>query len=167
MREERVARPRKRAHEAKPEVRPVEEQPASPVLVLQRQAGNRAVGALLAREGEAEKADEQATNTTVIFPDPVGVIPVDSYQFAGAGEIALVLPSTAKDPQLIQLGQTGAFLDKVTISTPAMNITISKAVVASVQQSGHGVLSVTIAGDIAYERPRTTAPGSVDAPGGP
>jgi hypothetical protein len=168
MREERVARPRReRTHEAKPETRPDGDRFVSPLLVLQRQAGNRAVGALLARDGDTDKADEGATNTTVLFPDPVGVVPVDSYQFVGGGEIALILPSSAKDPELMRLAHNGAFLDKVVISTPAMKIVIARAVIASVQQSGHGVLSVTIAGDVAYDRPQKEPPGSVDAPARP
>ena len=167
MREERVARARKeRAHQAKPETRPEREQPVSPVLMLQRQAGNRAVGALLARDGDADKVDEHATNTTVLFPDPVGVIPVDAYQLAGAGEIVLMLPSSAKDPELVQLAATGTFLEKVLISSPAMNIMVTKAVVSSVQ-IGTGVVSVTINGQIDYERPQRTPAGSVDAPGRP
>ena len=167
MREERVARPRKeRAQQAKPETRPEREQPVSPVLMLQRQAGNRAVGALLARDGDADKVDEHATNTTVLFPDPVGVIPVDAYQLAGAGEIVLMLPSSAKDPELVKLAATGTFLEKVLISSPAMNIIVTKAVVSSVQ-IGTGVVSVTINGQIDYERPQRTPAGSVDAPGRP
>ena len=168
MREERVARPRReRTHEAKPESRPDVERPVPPLLTLQRQAGNRAVGALLARDGDGDKADAGATNTTVLFPDPVGVIPVDAYQFTGAGDMTLILPSSAKDPQLVQLAANGTFLEKVVISTPAMKVVITKAVVASVQQSGHGELSVTINGRIEYDRPQRTAPGSVDSPSGP
>ena len=167
MREERVARPRReRAPEAKPEIRPEREQPVSPVLVLQRQAGNRAVGALLARDGDADKADKGATNTTVLFPDPVGVIPVDAYRFAGAEEMVLMLPSSAKDPDLVRLAANGTFLEKVLISSPALNVVIANAVVSSVQIS-NGVVSVTINGQIDYKTPQSTAQGSVDAPGSP
>jgi hypothetical protein len=167
MREERVARPpRARSHEAKPEPTPDGEQAVSPVLVLQRQAGNRAVGALLAREGEADKAEERGTNVTALFPDPVGVIPVDSYRLQSEGEIALILPSSAKDPELLRLAHEGRLLEKVVISTPAMNIVVTKAVIGSAQM-GHGEVSLTIDGQIEYVRPSTSPPGTVDAPGGP
>jgi hypothetical protein len=165
MREERVARPRReRAHEAKPETRPDGEHPLSPVLLLQRHAGNRAVGALLARDGEPDKAEERGTSMTVVFPDPIGVLPVDAFSFGSAGEISLVIPSSAKDPELIRMGQEGAFFDQVVISTAGMKIIVTKAAVASVQASGHGQLSVTIVGQIGYDRPQTTPPGAVDAP---
>jgi hypothetical protein len=151
MREERVARPRREhAHEAKPETDPEGEHPVSPVLLLQRQAGNRAVGSLLARDaagpGEREKP-------TLNLPDPVGALPVLSWRPEGSQGMVVSVPSSGKAPELQKLAQDGQFLGDVTLTTWGIVYTIHKAVIANVTIH-EDVVQVTIDGDLSQEQPK-------------
>lgn len=102
MREQRVAPPRReRAQQAKPETRPDGEQLHSPVLLLQRQAGNRAVGSLLAREADKAGAERPAS-ATIIFPEPIGVLIVDAFRLESRGEISVILPGLLEGPQALR-----------------------------------------------------------------
>src|SRR5262249_13643726 len=78
MQKERVALPKKaRAPEPKPEAKAAEP-PPSPVLALQRAAGNRAVGTLLARDpdqpDQLDAGEKTGGGFTATFPDPIGAI---------------------------------------------------------------------------------------------
>src|SRR5215210_621487 len=85
-------RARKDPARSEDERRPDVPGPAADVLALQRTAGNRAVGALLARQPKPaapkEKPKEPApvTGNRVVFPG-IGTIPVESVQMGGGRNI--------------------------------------------------------------------------------
>jgi hypothetical protein len=136
----RVARDKRR--------RPEQDGVAGEVLALQRSAGNRAVGSLLAREPDTEekgdggqaddKVPEGSAQGTVRFPDPIGSIPIESLQIKGDREVAIVVPMGPWAPKLVEYGQNGTFIATVVLKAAGFTITMQKVVIASVQQSGGG-----------------------------
>jgi hypothetical protein len=139
---------------------------AAQVTQLQRAAGNKAVGSLLAREGDKDKGDKDAaTSTTLIMPDPIGVLPVVNFRIANTHEIDVFVPNTDADPKLFNAAAQGTVFGLVTISTGSgFSITIDKAVIASVQVSSNGLM-LSIDGAVAQKGPDTQSPpGSIDMP---
>ncbi len=141
---------------------------AARVTQLQRAVGNKAVGSLLAREGDRTDQDgskDGATSTTLVMPDPIGVIPVISFRMANIHQIDVFVPNSDADPKLFNAAAQGTVFGLVTISTGSgFSITIGQAVIASVQLSGNG-LTVSIDGAVAQKGPDTQSPpGSADPP---
>jgi hypothetical protein len=116
------------------------------LLRLQRSAGNRAVSTALAREtsrtaARKEDGDRDAdggpVNTTLIMPDPIGVLPLESFSFNDrAGEIDVVVPATAMDSTLFLYASSGQILASVTISTRGFTLTLTDVLVSSMQAGG-------------------------------
>ena len=135
MRERIVSPPRERAQQAARQARSDEEQVVSPVLLLQRQAGNRAVGSLLAREAGKSEAETPAT-ATIIFPEPIGVLIIDAFRLESRGEISVILPGSSKDPKLFQAANDGKDLGDVVISSAiGINFKIADAIISQIHVS--------------------------------
>jgi hypothetical protein len=125
------------------EIEPV----AHAVLRLQRSAGNHAVSALLAREpdraaagkkeGDAGSGDDGPVNTTLTMPDPIGVLPLESFSVDGhAGQIEVTVASTAADAALFQHASSGQMVASATISARGFTLTLTEVLISMIQVSG-------------------------------
>lgn len=127
---------------------------ATEVLRLQRSGGNRAVGRLLARQADhVDKADEadakdRPVTATLIMPEPIGVLPVESYSFGSRpDELIVTVPSTAQDPKLFEYTAKGIPLGSVKLSTGhGLTVTITDAIIGSM--AGTGSIQLTLVGKI-------------------
>ncbi len=107
---------------------------------LQRTAGNKAVGSLLARDADKAEAKEKGTSTTLVMPDPIGVLPLESYSMAGPDEIAVTASSSGADPLLFKAAADGTFFPVVKLSGAGLEITLTEVVISSVQISHEHIM---------------------------
>jgi type VI secretion system (T6SS) effector Hcp len=91
--------------------------PGDPVLALQRSAGNRAVGALLARQ-PAETATDADTQTRVVLPG-IGTVPLLSFSW----NVGYNGRSTELQLQSVQ-GDHSAKLARASIDGTAMDVEV-------------------------------------------
>jgi hypothetical protein len=123
---------------------PASESKVEPVayslMQLQRTAGNKAVGSLLARDADKADAQEKGTNATLVMPDPIGVISLESYSMAGPEEIAVTAASSGADPSIFRAGANGTYFAVVKLSNPYLEITLQEVIISSVQISGGHIM---------------------------
>ena len=91
------------------------------------------MGPLLARDADKAETKEKATSATLVMPDPIGVIPLESYSMAGPDEIAVTAASSGADPLLFQAAADGTFFPVVKLSGGGLEITLTEVVISSVQ----------------------------------
>ncbi len=105
---------------------------------LQRAAGNKAVVSLLARDADKPDTTGKAPRWTIVLPDPIGVLPLESYSWNGSNEIAATVAGSGADPRLFETASNGTPLAVVKLSNPYLEITMTGVVITSLQvSSGH------------------------------
>src|SRR3954469_10814658 len=114
---------------------------AGEVLRLQRSGGNSAVESLLARAESplARDDDDQtkAVTTTLILPEPVNVLPVESYSLGrDRKSVQVMVPSTGSDAVLFRWMAQGKPLGTVTLSSQRVTLTIEDALITDCDVSG-------------------------------
>jgi hypothetical protein len=121
------------------------------LLELQRSAGNRAVGSLLAREADKAEAADAERSATIVFPDPIGALVVESYKLGkGSSELEVSVASSAADPLLVEAANRGTLYKTLSVSTSYLDVKVFDAIISSVQLSGgsvHFILNGTVAMD--------------------
>jgi hypothetical protein len=110
--------------------------PAEAMLLLQRQAGNRAVAGLLAREPTAEPAT--GTSLTLDMGKEIGSLPVMSASWARMGENELVISSPMGDygARIMEAAAKGKVIAVVVLASPAVRSTLYEVVLSSAQIGG-------------------------------
>ena len=120
------------------------------LLSLQRSAGNRAVGALLARAPDAKTPEKKKSAGAKVTVAGIGVIPLLSFSWdtmhsgsgsvgttkrgQPSGDVVLTSPEGAHTPKLMQLASHGARVD-AEIVTRGYTLTLREALIISYQAS--------------------------------
>jgi hypothetical protein len=132
--------PRRRVNEPVPV--PLRHHPTvAGLLALQRTTGNRAVGAMLARQATKTKpADvrKDAVSATIIMDEAIGVLPLLSFHLETKSRVHVTVPSTARDADLMRYAMQGIKLDHVKISTSGFNLDLADVYIATINLSGAG-----------------------------
>ena len=124
---------------------------------MQRSAGNRAVGAMLARQPgpTAPKAppkdEDRAATMTAGLGDEIGVIPIDSFAWAdghvgpagragdaGPRELTIEFGPNPVVPQIAHAGTAGKFIGKAFVSTQTVTFDLDDTILTGFRQSGNG-----------------------------
>ncbi|HEX4521302.1 MAG TPA: hypothetical protein VH063_17110 [Gaiellaceae bacterium] len=165
----RRARPREPNAEIESRAAPVDSSAGSfaeGVMELQRSAGNQAVGALLSRDADRAPEGERSTSTTLVMPDPLGVLPVEAFTMP-RGErdttITITIPAAAVTPALMNASANGTVFPTATLSTGYMSYQLLSVIVASVQLGSGGGATITLnAAGLETVSPKDKAQGKVD-----
>jgi hypothetical protein len=115
---------------------------AATIANLQRSAGNRAVSALLARD-EAKEHPSGVEERTIVMPDPIGTLKLESFSPKG-NDIELVIESSPADAELMKAGTDGKLFDEVTIKYGPLTLTLTSVIISRVSISSGGTISVSL-----------------------
>ncbi len=142
---------------------------AEQVLALQRSAGNRAVGSMLARDAttaepaDAKPADEKAPGSRCVYPG-IGTIPLLAVQLGGSsigrgrrnpdaedsGEIVVVSEQGEHSAKLMQEAQSGSGKD-VEIQMTGLKILLKNALISAYSVDSRGDDKPTESWTLSYQ----------------
>jgi hypothetical protein len=168
MRKERAALlARRRGTDAREEWSAPEER-SSPVIALQRAAGNRAVSSLLAREDKKDGkkgGDEQESDAKSIqFPPPIGRQRLLGFNLGSHDDVDMTLPIFAQVAELEKAFHDGKSLGNVVITIKGVDFVIHDAFVASLQIN-NDIVVLSLNGFLERKDPKDDEPtGSPDKP---
>lgn len=139
VREHTPAEEERRRDPAKPAAARTPTAPEA-LIALQRQAGNRAVAGLLARDPTAGPAAEPAKGSalTLDMGEPIGSVPVlsASWARAGQGELVITCPMGDYAAKIMEAAAKGKVIAVVVLASPTVRSTMYEVVVSSYQVAG-------------------------------
>jgi hypothetical protein len=142
------------------QARPPEPSPADAVLDLQRSAGNRAVGAMLARQPAPtapKSSRERAATMTAGLGEKLGVIPIDSFSWGQSGpppiasdgatrgytEVTVNYGPNPIAAEIARAAMEGDNIGDAFVSTQTMTVDFDDVVLTDYRQHGEGTPDVT------------------------
>jgi hypothetical protein len=95
------------------------------------------VSALIARDQAMDPDD--AGNKTVAMPKPIGVLKLLSFTAPSEWSITVTVENSAANVELIKAATEGTLLDKVTVKEDLLTMTLTEAVIASVNHDSDSI----------------------------